>query len=409
MLTKKDYLQLKETINTIYKAIGYIPNLQEENYNQVIESLLNDLSDAVKEINVELLDNSEVNFCNIDYIEGKITDYDHKEELIRQYMLWHQQILEVLERQHKTENSWDAKFVRLMDYIRFVDFDSIVENAKRSLYGQDDTTKRKLCGYYQCYKDMWGTLDIENHQYDVIINRVTALSEHREDFLWLYSRLGDWRSRQVLTSMLYNWITFDRNYIQGMKEANFTDYFDLDLVKCDEDEVVVDLGAWVGDSALNYINTYGSYKKIYCYEIDQINMAMTQINLEGHPDIEFRQKGVGSKKGRMYIQGYRDLSCNKVVETNTGREIEIVSIDDDISERVTLIKMDIEGAEQEALMGCKRHIQEEAPKLLISVYHNNEDIWKVPRMIDEMKPDYRFYLRSNGEQEGPAEIVLFAV
>ncbi len=97
------------------------------------------------------------------------------------------------------------------------------------------------------------------------------------------------------------------------------------------------------------------------------------------------------------------------MENNTGREIEIVSIDEDISEKVTLIKMDIEGAEQEALLGCKRHIQEESPKLLISVYHNNEDIWKIPRMVDEMKQDYHFYLRSNGNQEGPAEIVLFAL
>lgn len=409
MLTKNDYMQLKATLGMIHKAVGYIPNLQEENYAQIVEGLLRDLSDAVKEINLELLDSSKVSFCDMDYLEGKITDYAHKEELIRQYMLWHENMLEVLERQQRAENSWNEKFVRLMDYIRFVDFDSIVENAKSSLQKQDDVQKRRLCGYYQMYKEMWGALDIDGGEYELISNRVSVLKEHREDFIWLYDRLGDWRSRRVLVSMLYNWITFDMDYIHGMKEANFTDYFDLDLVKCDDKEVVADLGAWVGDSVLNYINTYGSYQKIYCYEIDEINMELAKRNLEGYPDIEFRRKGVGSGSGRMYIQGYLDLSCNKVVETDTGREIEIVSIDEDISEKVTLIKMDIEGAEQEALLGCKRHIQEESPKLLISVYHNNEDIWKIPRMIDEMKPDYRLYLRSNGDQLGPAEIVLFAV
>lgn len=409
MLTKNAYMQIKGILDTVHKAVNYIPNLPGGGYDQIIGTLLNDLSDAVRRVNLELLDNPKVDFCDMDYLEGKVTDYACKEEVIRQYTLWHETMQEVLERQYRAENTWDAMFVKLMDYIRFVDFDSIVENAKISLYKKEDTIKKGMCLYYQAYSEMWGALDINNNCYDVIINRVTMLKEHREDFIWLYDRLGDWRSRQVLVSMLYNWITFDLKYINGMKEANFKDYFDLDLVKCDDDEVIVDLGAYIGDSALDYINTYGSYRKIYCYEIDEANMKKVKENLQEYPDIEFRQKGAGSKSGRMYIQGNYDSSCNKVVEANTGREIEIVSIDDDIHEKVTLIKMDIEGAEQEALLGCKRHIQEESPKLLISVYHNNEDIWKIPRMIDEMKSDYHFYLRSNGKQLGPAEIVLFAI
>lgn len=409
MLTMNDYMQLKGTIDTVHKAISYISKLREKNYVSVVETLLKDLKDAVKEINLELLDNSTVGFCDMDYLEGKITDYANKEELVRQYMLWHENMLAVLERQHRAENSWDEKFVKLMDYIRFVDFESIVENAKDSLYKQDDMVKKRLCAYYQGLSEMWGTLDIDNNQYDVIKNRVNALKEHRDDFIWLYGRLGDWRSKQVLVSMLYNWLTFDLKYVNGMREGNFTDYFDLDLVKCDDKEVIVDLGAWAGDTALNYINTYGSYQKIFCYEIDDSNMEMAKKNLESYPDIVFRKKGAGSKSGRMYIQGASGSSCNKVVENDTGREIEIVSIDDDISEKVTLIKMDIEGAEQEALLGCERHIREEVPKLLISVYHNNEDIWKIPRMIDAMKSGYHFYLRSNGRQWGPAEIVLFAL
>lgn len=409
MLNKNAYMQIKGILDTVYRAVDYISNLPEENYIQIIGTLLNDLSDAVRNVNFELLDNLKVDFCDMDFLEGKVTDYAYKEEVIRQYMLWHKTMQEVLERQYRAENTWDAKFVKLMDYIRLVDFERIVESAKISLYKQEDEMKMRLCIYYQSFSEMWGTLDIKNNRYDVITNRVTMLKEHREDFIWLYDRLGDWRSRQVLVSMLYNWITFDLDYILGMKEANFKDYFDLDLVQCDDKEVIVDLGTYIGDSVLNYIDTYGSYRKIYCYEIDETNMEKAKENLQEYPDIEFRQKGAGSKAGKMHIQGNADLSCNKVVEANTGREIEIVSIDDDIHEKVTLIKMDIEGAEQEALLGCKRHIQEETPKLLISVYHNNEDIWKIPRMIDEMKPDYHFYLRSNGVQWGPAEIVLFAI
>lgn len=55
--------------------------------------------------------------------------------------------------------------------------------------------------------------------------------------------------------------------------------------------------------------------------------------------------------------------------------------------------MDIEGSEQKAIIGAKKHIQNEHPKLLISVYHNHEDLWKIPKMINEITPNYNFYLR----------------
>lgn len=177
------------------------------------------------------------------------------------------------------------------------------------------------------------------------------------------------------------------------------------------DEVFVDLGAYIGDSVLDYINTYGVYKKIYCYEITEESMRTMQDNLKRYADIEYRNKGVGAKTGKRYMQEVEaDVSCNRVDDKATmGKEIEVVTLDDDIKEKITMIKMDIEGAEQDALMGCRRHITEEHPKLLISVYHNNEDIWKIPRMIENMNADYKFYLRSNGKQYGPSEIVLFAL
>lgn len=409
MLTTNKYIQLKETFATISKAIGYIPRLPKENYSQTIAILLNNLNDAVMEINLELLDSSSVNLYNTHFLDDKITDYAYKDTLTVQYMLWHKTMLEVLERQYNAQNSLDEKFIKLMDYIELTNFEDIVEKAKSSLFAQENSLQNQICSYYQILREMWGTLDISNNQYDVIINRVTELKEHTEDFIWLYNRLEDWRSKLVLVNMLYNWITLDLNFLREMKEANFTDYFDLDLVKCGDNEVVVDLGTWIGDSTLNYIKTYGKYKKIYCYEIDEMNMNQAKKNLAGYPNIEFRRKGAGSKNGTMYIQRYKDQSCNKVVATNTGKEIEIVSIDTDIREKITLIKMDIEGGEQDALLGCKRHIEAEAPKLLISVYHNNEDIWKIPRMVDEIRPDYHFYLRSNGAQYGPAEIVMFAL
>ena len=55
--------------------------------------------------------------------------------------------------------------------------------------------------------------------------------------------------------------------------------------------------------------------------------------------------------------------------------------------------MDVEGEEYEALKGAARIIEEQKPKLAISVYHKNEDIFLIPQLLLELRKDYKFYLR----------------
>ncbi len=407
-MTKNVYLQMRKMLDMVGDAIGYIMDLDEGDC-QLIDSLEKDLIYTIENVNIELLYSPKVGFCRLDDLDKRKGRPGYKQEVVIQYVSWLDKITGILEEQYHTENVWEERFIRLMDHSQYVDRDLTIGIVKDALFSKSAEEIAHLCRYYQTFHVMWGTLDVLNDRYDVIVNRVTALKEHREDFLWLYGQLSDQRSRLVLTGMLYNWVTFDLDYIREMKEANFTDYFDLDLVGCDEEEVVVDLGAWTGDSALHYIQTYGRYKRIYCYEIDASNMKAAKEKLSGYPDIVFVNKGAGNKDSIGYIDGSPMSSCNKITDQDTGKKIEMVRLDDDIDEKVTLIKMDIEGGEQDALLGSVRHIQEEHPKLLISVYHNNEDIWKIQQMILDMYPGYQLYLRSNGYQWGPSEIVLLAI
>lgn len=408
-MTKSTYVQIKQMIDTVSDGVRCILELSEEGSRESVDRLEEDLRYTIEAVNSVLLYSPKVQFCRLDELDKRKGGAGYKKGAIAQYFSWLDRMTEILERQYHTVDVWDEKFVRLMDHARYVELDGIIENAKNALFSRTAEEIAHICRYYQTFYELWGTLDMLADRYDVIINRATTLKEHWEDLFWLYGRLGDQRSRLVLTSMLYNWVTFDVEYIRKMKEANYTEYFDLDLVECDAEEVVVDLGAWEGDSTLNYVQTYGKYKKIYCYEIDASSVEKMRENLCGYPDIEFRNKGAGNKNGIGYIDGEPTSTCNKITEQDTGKTVELVRLDDDITDKVTLIKMDIEGAEQGALAGCARHIQEEHPKLLISVYHNNEDIWKIPRMIVDMDPDYQLYLRSNGAQWGPAEIVLVAI
>ena len=95
---------------------------------------------------------------------------------------------------------------------------------------------------------------------------------------------------------------------------------------------------------------------------------------------------------------------------NEGEEIvEGVTLDKDLEYNPTLIKMDIEGGETKALLGAKEKIENNTPKLLISVYHGYEDLWKIPRMIEDMNNNYNYYLRYYGTELFPTEIILYAI
>jgi len=89
-------------------------------------------------------------------------------------------------------------------------------------------------------------------------------------FLLVISNLADYRSKKVLYGIVYYWMTFDLIYKNSIKENNYDDYYDLDIISCNE-EVFVDLGAFIGDSARSFIDNLES---IYCYEMTDLSMKV---------------------------------------------------------------------------------------------------------------------------------------
>lgn len=336
-----------------------------------------------------------------------------KKEYLQAVNEWIALVETVLSRRCALKNSQEHRFYRVIDAAQHVSFDDLLDRVKENIRALPMELKARLNIYYQGFSHMWGSLDMANDNYEVVENRIHSLIEHTEDFIWLYQALADQRSRFVLVTFLEYWLDYDPYRLFESREHAFGDYFDLDLYAPDENEVFVDLGSFTGDTILDYLKTYPSYKRIYCFELSPANMRKIQENLSPYPNIRYIEKAAGAQKGsmRMHISSEVDSanSFSKTFHEDEASDIEITTVDDEISEPVTTIKMDIEGAEQDALKGCRRHIKEDHPKLLICVYHNNEDIWKIPRMIHEMNPDYRFFLRNNGNQWGPSEIVLFGL
>lgn len=58
-------------------------------------------------------------------------------------------------------------------------------------------------------------------------------------------------------------------------------------------------------------------------------------------------------------------------------------------ERVDYIKMDIEGAEQRALMGARQTLAKFRPRLALSAYHRPDDPERIPELVRQAWPGYR--------------------
>ena len=295
-----------------------------------------------------------------------------------------------------------SQFHELMDGCTFKDQEEAEQQIQASFARISHANQVILTNYWKTFP-LWGK---DNHE--VYSNIATAFYKNREKFQWMYDHLQDNQSRKVLLAVLKNWRQFDFELLGAVEEKKFDDYFDQDLVSCDENEVFVDLGGYVGDTFLSYMKNYGTYKRYYCYEISKENFEKISKLAKQYPNLDCRLKGAGDKADVMYLHTGNHDSANHL-EKSGLETVEVVAIDEDITEPITFLKMDIEGAEQSALRGCEQHIKEDKPKLALSVYHNFEDIWKLAYMVEEWVPGYQFYLRYHGGNLWPSEITLIGL
>jgi len=299
-------------------------------------------------------------------------------------------------------------FSKLMDVISSLSKEDIFSLIIETFNKFSDIDKKNVAGYFTTYP-FWGSFDPENGNYEALRERARILYDHHDDFIWLHGRLADEKSRNVLYAILSSWIGFDSTLLSEYKEREQPEYYIKDVFPPRTNEVFVDVGAYTGDSVANFIVTYGmDFKRIYCYEIAPDSFNALKKNLTGIPDIDMRQKAAGAAAGTMYIDFGNEVSSERVSDHGEA-EIEVVSIDDDIEEPVTFIKMDIEGGEKAALQGCRRQIQENHPRLAISTYHGYDDIYAIPRLVDETAPGYKFYMRYHGGNLIPTEFSMLAV
>ena len=301
----------------------------------------------------------------------------------------------------------DRDFLRIVHDVRNMSEQELERKLIEGFPKLENRYKMVICDQMRRY-GYWGKLEPERSEYEALRRRAQELSQHMDEYSWLYGKLGDYRSRKTLLAILDNWYSYNFKTLANMKEKMFPTYLDADLLRCTEEEVFVDLGAGIGDVTKAFAEYAGHWKKIYCYEPNPGSFSALRNRTKELGLLALRQCAVGDKTGNALLQVPNDDPLLSKIDDN-GIETDMVQIDEDIEEPVSIIKMCLEGSEQAAIRGCSNHIHQDHPKLILRADHGDSDLWQLPRMIERLDKKYRFYLRHYGGNLAPMEYILYAV
>ncbi|MHB1675733.1 MAG: FkbM family methyltransferase [Acidobacteriaceae bacterium] len=164
------------------------------------------------------------------------------------------------------------------------------------------------------------------------------------------------------------------------------------------EDIFLDCGAFDGDTIRSLIDREIQFDKIEAVEADSHSFArLADFVATLRPDIRNRIRlhhcAVGAHRGKVR---FADTGGVESRISDEGKIlIDMMPIDVMFaSKRVSIVKMDIEGGEYDALLGAQQVIRRDRPILAICVYHSQEDIWRLPLLIRSLCPEHRMYLKA---------------
>lgn len=219
------------------------------------------------------------------------------------------------------------------------------------------------------------------------------ISAYNDEFTAVYNLLADEQSKAVFINTLNFKVSGKIDYLKSITTPIEEVY--RNIIKPTSDEIYIDLGAYNGDTILEFLHyTNGNSQRIVAFEPDAKNFRRLnhRLELEGVLGAECHNLGAWDKQDTLYFKGKGGR--NSKLDSSGGIEVAANSVDNILAGKsATTIKLDVEGAEYNAIMGSRFTIERFKPKLMVSAYHKNEDLFALPLLINSIRSDYKIYLR----------------
>lgn len=224
-----------------------------------------------------------------------------------------------------------------------------------------------------------------------------------------YALLADDLSRDIFVANLT--LRLHANF-ERLPAPTLTDqYFPQALFAFAPTEIMIDGGAYDGDTLKEIIQRELTFKQIHCFEPDPLNyqkltayLATLPPTLQAH--IQAYPLALSDTAGPVYFE--TSGTAGATINAAAASQVECVTLDEFWTGALpTYLKFDIEGAEQAALRGARNLIQQTQPLVAVCVYHCPADLWEIPLLLHTYYEQYRFFLRMHCEDGW--DTVLYAV
>lgn len=225
--------------------------------------------------------------------------------------------------------------------------------------------------------------------------------EHRSQLSEVYGMLADEQSKRVFENVVRYKLS---GRIDLLKSVETPAAEKFDLLEIGAEETYVDLGAYNGDTLVEFLNeTSMQFTKLYAMEPDPKNYRklLRRLYMIGSSLLEAYNAGAWNEDTAIMFSLRSGRSSHAVPAVGTQginparfREVKMLRPDTILQgAQATYIKYDVEGSERQALEGTRHTIEQFRPKLNIALYHRNEDMFALPLAVREMNRKYALYMR----------------
>ncbi|OUP52169.1 methyltransferase [Butyricicoccus pullicaecorum] len=215
---------------------------------------------------------------------------------------------------------------------------------------------------------------------------------HADEFQRAYDWMADETARQVFSDIVNFKISGKIDYLRRC-ETDKDEMF-RNILKPHGHECFADLGAYNGDTIRELLSyTDGAYDSITALEPDKRNFKKlsryAEESLTGK--VELVQAGGWSEDT---VLTFAAKAGRNSALAKQGIPTQMRSLDSVLDGApCTMLKLDVEGAEHQALLGAQQTIKTHHPRLNVACYHRNEDLFDLPALLKELDSSYKLYLR----------------
>ncbi|WP_332118993.1 FkbM family methyltransferase [Azorhizobium caulinodans] len=237
-------------------------------------------------------------------------------------------------------------------------------------------------------------------------------SKNIDKFEEVLNILYDEKSRETYRRVIKAHLSGDRSDFEHASTGIDDLYLMRSRLKPEADTVYVDCGTHNGDTIKLFLEAADhGYRKAFAFEPDPTMQASLQ-SLAATQDgrVEVIATGVGNCDGTISfaVDGvFSAIVQDGFAQSENTISIPVAKLDSLLLDAdVSIIKMDIEGGEYDALKGAAQLIRRRRPKLAICLYHRVDDLVRIAQLVKQLVPDYK--LRIEHQSKSCTDTVLFA-